>query len=141
MALAWSVNTGGIEATKLAGGGTLRNIPLAAALMLIALVFGGLALALTALAGRQPGYVVETPLGRFKVYIGFSLLGLAAYGLALDFLALGLAANFHLAAIVGAVLQILALAVGIYCRVPAEKKKRAPSEGTLRPSTTVDNRA
>jgi putative Mn2+ efflux pump MntP len=135
------VNTGGLEAMKLVGGSTLRNVPLAAALILIALVFGGLALALTALAGRQPGYVVETPLARFKVYIGFSLLGLVAYSFGLAFLASGLVTNFHLAALIGAVAQILALAVGIYCRVPAEKKMRAPSESTLRPSTTVDNRA
>jgi hypothetical protein len=107
--------------------GTLHNLGLAVTLMLVAVVFAGLALALTALFGRETyfkaatGLAGDLPMVRKEATPGtlLSYTSLTLLGLAVDALALGLLVvqpgtdGFRLAAAVGTVLQILALAVGI----------------------------
>src|SRR3954471_12971864 len=70
------------------------NIPLAAGLMLVAVVFAGLALLITALAGRYYAEdtrvkveLVATSMLPLKAYAVLNLLGLSVFALGLTFLA------------------------------------------------------
>ena len=121
MTLAWSVDVAGGPSQSYGVGGTLLNLPLVTALMLAAVIFAGLALLVTALAGRsnvQP-YVVRTPMALLRSYAVLTLLGLAVDGLALDFLARRAVSSFHVAAVAGTLLELLAFAVGIYSLLPS----------------------
>jgi len=124
MTLAWNVGPVGGTTRAVAESGTLQNVPFAAALMLAAIAFAGLALLGTALTGREYGYELETPLSLLRAYVVLGLLGLVADALGLDFLALGALSSFRLAAIAGTVLQILALAAGVYGRLPQEARRK-----------------
>jgi hypothetical protein len=120
MILGWSLAGAALQRLDVEGGGVLRNLGLAVALMLIAVVFAGLALSFTALCRSampdpnnrtavMPRNVPQQPL---SVYISLTFLGLAADALALGLLAQGLLGGFRLAASLGTVLEILALLVG-----------------------------
>lgn len=135
MILVWSMVGGVAQGGDLRG--TLHNLGLAVTLMLVAVVFAGLALALTALSGRETFYKEEPgarqgqgqPLARKEATIGtlVSYTGLTLAGLAVDALALGLllvqpgTEGFRLAAIVGTILQILALVVGLRRHLPTAR--------------------
>jgi hypothetical protein len=142
MTLAW--NVGPIGGGNGGGGGigTPQNVPLAAGLMLAAIAFAGLALLITALAGREQGYRIESSIALLGAYVALSLFGLVADALGLVFLALDAFRSFRLAAIVGTLLQILALGVGIYSRLLVARKERKSAqrlpEGSLRRSPVVD---
>lgn len=128
MTLAWSVKTAGGDFPLGVERGTPHNLSLVAGLMLAALFFAALALVFTALADRyweKYDYKVLTPKGLLWTYTLLTLLGLGVNGLALDFLARRAFASFHLAAIVGALLELAAFAVGAYSLWPALKMKLA----------------
>jgi len=113
------------------GGGTPYNLPLVASLMLAAVVFAALALLLTALANRYgETYKVSTPKELLWSYAILTLLGLAVDGLALDFLARRAFASFHLAALVGTLLELLAFAVGVYSLLPHWKRDLKTPDST-----------
>src|SRR5882724_1001258 len=124
MTLAWNVGPVGGTTRAVAESGTLQNVPFAAALMLAAIAFAGLALLGTALAGREYGYQLETPMAVLRTYVAWACSGLVADGLGLDFLVVGALRSFRLAAIAGTVLQILALAAGVYGRLPDEARQK-----------------
>jgi hypothetical protein len=121
MTLAWSMDVAGGPAQGYVRVGDMINLPLVTCLMFAAVVFAGLALLVTALTGRSnvEGYVVRTPLALLRSYAVLTLLGLASDGLALDFLARRALGSFHLAAVVGTLLEIVAFAVGIYSLLPS----------------------
>lgn len=120
MVLAWSLAGATYERLDVQGGGALRNLGLAVALMLVAVVFSGLALSFTALCRSQMPDAAQrasvaprnVPLLPLSAYISLTLLGLAADALALGLLAQGRWGGFRLAAIVGTLLEVLALLVG-----------------------------
>jgi hypothetical protein len=125
MVLAWSM-AGAMAQGGDYRGGTLGNLSLAVGLLLIAIVFAGLAMALTAIFGRETLYKEERgnaqsrPLERKEAqmvglvaYTFLTLLGLAADALALGLLAQRAVDGFRIAAGIGTVFQILALVVGI----------------------------
>jgi hypothetical protein len=99
----------------------LRNLGLAIALMLVAVVFAGLALAFTALCrSEMPDAKNLTavtpknvPIQPLSLYVTLTLLGLAFDALALGLLAHRMLEGFRIAAGLGTVLEILALAVGV----------------------------
>jgi hypothetical protein len=112
-------------------GGELHHLGLAAALMVVATFFAGLALALTALSrcampeGGQAAAatamrnVSKTPL---QLYVTLTLLGLAVDAGALGLLARHQFMEFRLAAAVGTVLEIAALVVGLRRHLGAARK-------------------
>lgn len=126
MTLAWSMDVTGGPAQGYGRIGDPINLPLVTALMLAAVVFAGLALLVTALAGRSnvEPYLLRTPLALLRSYAVLTLLGLAADGLALDFLARRAVRSFHLAAVVGTLLELLAFAVGVYSLLPSWRQSR-----------------
>jgi hypothetical protein len=112
--------------------GVPQNLPLAAGLLLAAVVFAGLALLVTALAGREVGYRVETPKELLWTYSSLTLLGLAVDGFALERLAQGAVDSFWPLALTGTLLELLAFAAGIYSLLPVLKRRfaRNPQEAT-----------
>jgi hypothetical protein len=118
---------------------TLHNVPLAAALMVAAVVFAGLSLLVTAVGAMKQlrasplanrDYRMVTSMAWPTAFTVLNLLGLSVDALGLDFLARGAVNSFRLAAMVGTLLEILAFAVGIYCLLPLLKKDLRTSEVT-----------
>jgi hypothetical protein len=128
--LAWNVSSNEGFVGLSSRGVPLHHVGLAAALMFAATVLAGLALYFTALSRpaceESESKVAAArfqfePMQTLKLYTSLTLLGLAADVLAPTLLLIGQTDGFRLAAIVGTLLQLAALAVGIRRHLQAKQ--------------------
>jgi hypothetical protein len=132
MTLGWSLSAPAGDYARVAPEvGAIHNVPLAAGLLSAAIVFAALALLVTAVTDRyseyQRQYKVLTPKWVLWSYVSLTTTGLAADVLALDFLSRRAFNSFHLATLLGTLLELGALFLGAYSLVPRWKWKLAKS--------------
>src|SRR5947209_2836159 len=139
MTMTWSVALLGVPAVSRSpqpvgpGSNTLGVI-----LLLGAAFLAGLALAFTALNRKCPpgAKPVAVSMGSLVTFVVLNLLGLTVYTLGLALLAQG-SPGFHVAASVGAGLEVLAVGVGVRRHIAAERElNEAPDRPAARSVAT-----
>jgi hypothetical protein len=135
LSLAWSVAMIGPAGPAATQGGQVADPgqnALGVTLLLGAIFLAGLALTLTAVAQRRyanPEFRAAVSLSPLTTFCLLNLAGLTVYTLGLVLLANG-KPGFHVAALVGAVLEILAIVVGVRRHLAVARVMRGQAAGS-----------